>query len=143
MYEIDNGLAKLLKNIRTEKNISLDELSMGLMSVSQLSRVENGERSIDKNIRDRLLERLGIAKEQYDNLLDICDYEEWSQKRPLSALEVNMLSETLFYGNEAEYLHKYRALRDSIIFSHYIKYYYFEKIYRNKLEALNQLVLSL
>lgn len=63
MPEADQGLGKLLKNIRTEENISLNDLSLGLMSVSQLSKVESGERTIDKNIRDRLLERLGIAKE--------------------------------------------------------------------------------
>lgn len=73
MPEADQGLAKLLKNIRTEENISLNDLSLGLMSVSQLSKVENGERTIDKNVRDRLLERLGIAKEIYENLFDICD----------------------------------------------------------------------
>ena len=71
MLEADQGLAKLLKNIRTEENISLNDLSLGLMSVSQLSKVESGERTIDKNVRDRLLERLGIAKELYENLLDI------------------------------------------------------------------------
>ena len=83
MLEADQGLAKLLKNIRTEENISLNDLSLGLMSVSQLSKVESGERTIDKNVRDRLLERLGIAKELYENLLDICDYEEWDYKRKI------------------------------------------------------------
>ena len=83
MPEADQGLAKLLKNIRTEENISLNDLSLGLMSVSQLSKVESGERTIDKNVRDRLLERLGIAKELYENLLDICDYEDWDYKRKI------------------------------------------------------------
>lgn len=41
------------------------------MSASQLAKIENGERPINKNIRDRLLERLGIAKELYENLLDL------------------------------------------------------------------------
>lgn len=215
MPEADQGLGKLLKNIRTEENISLNELSLGLMSVSQLSKVESGERTIDKNIRDRLLERLGIAKEIYENLLDICDYEEWdykrkilsairekdtkgaacflaeyetkldeddkinyqfilvmrgevlkqedaaregladcyqkailltvpepkkiwNEKRPLSALEINLLLEALFYGNETEHLHKYRVLMDYIDNGHYdeitkvkiypkIVYYYLKK----------------
>ena len=59
--EADQDFAKLLKNIRTEENVSLDQLAMGLMSASQLVKIENGERPINKNIRDRLLERLGIA----------------------------------------------------------------------------------
>ena len=215
MPEADQGLGKLLKNIRTEENISLNDLSLGLMSVSQLSKVESGERTIDKNVRDRLLERLGIAKELYENLLDICDYEEWdykrkilsairekdtkgaacflaeyetkldeddkinyqfilvmrgevlkqedaaregladcyqkailltvpepekiwNKKRPLSALEINLLLEALFYGNETEHLHKYRVLMDYIDNGHYdeitkvkiypkIVYYYLKK----------------
>ena len=199
MPEADQGLAKLLKNIRTEENISLNDLSLGLMSVSQLSKVESGERTIDKNIRDRLLERLGIAKEIYENLLDICDYEEWDykrkilsairgkkpqeaahflaeyetklkpadkinhqfilamrgevlkqenvsgealadcyqkailltmpepeeiwqEKRPLSALEINLLLEGLYYGSATEHLHKYRVLMD------YVENGYFDQI---------------
>ena len=86
--EADQDFAKLLKNIRTEEKVSLDQLAMGLMSASQLTKIENGERPINKNIRDRLLERLGIAKELYENLLDLCDFEEWDYKKKiLSAIQ--------------------------------------------------------
>ena len=86
--EADQDFAKLLKNIRTEEKVSLDQLAMGFMSASQLSKIEKGERPIDKDIRDRLLERLGIAKELYENLLDICDFEEWDyKKKNLSAIQ--------------------------------------------------------
>ena len=86
--EADQDFAKLLKNIRTEEKVSLDQLAMGLMSASQLVKIENGEHPINKNIRDRLLERLGIAKELYENLLDLCDFEEWDYKKKiLSAIQ--------------------------------------------------------
>lgn len=86
--EADQDFSKLLKNIRTEEKVSLDQLAMGLMSASQLVKIENGERPINKNIRDRLLERLGIAKELYENLLDLCDFEEWDYKKKiLSAIQ--------------------------------------------------------
>lgn len=86
--EADQDFAKLLKNIRTEEKVSLDQLAMGLMSASQLVKIENGERPINKNIRDRVLERLGIAKELYENLLDLCDFEEWDYKKKiLSAIQ--------------------------------------------------------
>lgn len=86
--EADQDFAKLLKNIRTEEKVSLDQLAMGLMSANQLVKIENGERPINKNIRDRLLERLGIAKELYENLLDLCDFEEWDYKKKiLSAIQ--------------------------------------------------------
>lgn len=213
--EADQDFAKLLKNIRTEENVSLDQLAMGFMSASQLAKIEKGERPIDKDIRDRLLERLGVAKELYENLLDICDFEEWDykkkilsairdkkteeayqfltayrarleendkvnqqfilimlgevfkqegaskekiadcywkaarltipeaekvwrEKRPLSVLEINLLLETLVYGNETDDLHKYRVLMDYVDTGYYdeitkakiyskIVYYYLKK----------------
>ena len=213
--EADQDFAKLLKNIRTEEKVSLDQLAMGLMSASQLVKIENGERPINKNIRDRLLERLGIAKELYENLLDLCDFEEWDykkkilsaiqdkkiedayrllkeykahlrendrinhqfilamwgevlkqegaskekiaecyrkaviltipdaekvwwEKRPLSVLEMNLLLETIIYGNNMDYLHKYRVLMDYVDMGYYdeimkakiypkIVYYYLKK----------------
>ena len=213
--EADQDFAKLLKNIRTEEKVSLDQLAMGLMSASQLVKIENGERPINKNIRDRLLERLGIAKELYENLLDLCDFEEWdykkkilsaiqnkkiedayrllkeykahlrendrinhqfilamwgevlkqegaskekiaecyrkaviltipdaekvwSEKRPLSVLEMNLLLETLVYGNETDDLYKYRVFMDYVDMGYYdeimkakiypkIVYYYLKK----------------
>ena len=213
--EADQDFAKLLKNIRTEENVSLDQLAMGFMSASQLTKIENGERPINKNIRDRLLERLGIAKELYENLLDLCDFEEWDykkkilsaiqnkkiedayrllkeykahlrendrinhqfilamwgevlkqegaskekiaecyrkaviltipdaekvwwEKRPLSVLEMNLLLETLVYGNETDDLYKYRVLMDYVDMGYYdeimkakiypkIVYYYLKK----------------
>lgn len=213
--EADQDFAKLLKNIRTEENVSLDQLAMGFMSASQLSKIEKGERPIDKDIRDRLLERLGIAKELYENLLGLCDFEEWDykkkilsaiqnkkiedaycllkeykahlrendrinhqfilamwgevlkqegaskekiaecyqkavrltipdaekvwwEKRPLSVLEMNLLLETIIYGNNMDYLHKCRVLMEYIDTGYYdeimkakiypkIVYYYLKK----------------
>lgn len=213
--EADQDFAKLLKNIRTEEKVSLDQLAMGLMSASQLVKIENGERPINKNIRDRLLERLGIAKELYENLLDLCDFEEWDykkkilsaiqnkkiedayrllkeykahlrendrinhqfilamwgevlkqegaskekiaecyrkaviltipdaekvwwEKRPLSVWEMNLLLETIIYGNNMDYLHKCRVLMEYIDTGYYdeimkakiypkIVYYYLKK----------------
>lgn len=213
--EADQDFAKLLKNIRTEEKVSLDQLAMGLMSASQLVKIENGERPINKNIRDRLLERLGVSKELYENLLDLCDFEEWDykkkilsaiqdkkiedayrllkeykahlrendrinhqfilamwgevlkqegaskekiaecyrkaviltipdaekvwwEKRPLSVLEMNLLLETLVYGNETDDLYKYRLLMDYVDMGYYdeimkakiypkIVYYYLKK----------------
>ena len=202
--EADQDFAKLLKNIRTEEKVSLDQLAMGLMSASQLVKIENGERPINKNIRDRLLGRLGIAKELYENLLDLCDFEEWDykkkilsairdkkteeayrllkeykahlrendrinhqfilamwgevlkqegaskekiaecyrkaviltipdaekvwwEKRPLSVLEMNLLLETIIYGNNMDYLHKCRVLME------YIDTGYYDEIMKAKI----------
>lgn len=73
----------LLKNIRTEEGISLDQLALGIMSASQLARIEKGERSVAKVVRDRLLERLGVARDLYENLLDLEDYGEWERQKDI------------------------------------------------------------
>ena len=73
----------LLKNIRTEEDISLDQLALGIMSASQLARIEKGERSVTKVVRDRLLERLGVARDLYENLLDLEDYREWERQKDI------------------------------------------------------------
>ena len=73
----------LLKNIRTEEGISLDQLALGIMSASQLARIEKGERSVAKVVRDRLLERLGGARDLYENLLDLEDYREWERQKDI------------------------------------------------------------
>lgn len=73
----------LLKNMRTEEGISLDQLALGIMSASQLARIEKGERSVAKVVRDRLLERLGVARDLYENLLDLEDYREWERQKDI------------------------------------------------------------
>lgn len=62
----------------------------------------------------------------------------WSEKRPLSVLEMNLLLETIIYGNNMDYLHKCRVLMEYIDTGYYdeimkakiypkIVYYYLKK----------------
>ena len=83
MLEENENFATLLKNIRTEEEVSLDQLAYGIMSTSQLARIEKGERSVAKVVRDRLLERLGVARDLYENLLDLEDYREWERQKDI------------------------------------------------------------
>ena len=76
-------IVELIHNIRVEEKISLTDLAMGLMSPSQLGKIEKGERPLEKNIRDRILERLGMAKEMYENLLDNGAYEDWKYRKDI------------------------------------------------------------
>lgn len=64
-----------------EEKIYLEQLAEGLMTVSQLARIEKGQRPIPKNMRDRLLGRLGISSDLYENLLNIEDYAAWVHQR--------------------------------------------------------------
>ena len=49
----------------------------GLINVSLLSRIENGERPLYKTMRNRLLGRLGVTPDMYENLLNNEDYITW------------------------------------------------------------------
>ncbi len=81
LRESDPAFASFLQMVRKERNIYLEQLAEGLMSASQLARIEKGQRPVHKNMRDRLLGRLGIASDLYENLLDIDDYRTWECQR--------------------------------------------------------------
>lgn len=81
--ESDQDFPRFLKRIRKEENVYLEQLAEGLMTVSQLARIEKGQRPIPKNLRDRLLGRLGVASDLYENLLNIEDYAAWEQERDI------------------------------------------------------------
>jgi transcriptional regulator with XRE-family HTH domain len=81
LLESDPAFACFLQRVRKERNIYLEQLAEGLMSASQLARIEKGQRPVHKNMRDRLLGRLGIASDLYENLLDIDDYRTWECQR--------------------------------------------------------------
>lgn len=66
-----------LKRVRMESGVPEEVLAEGLMNVSQLSRIESGERTVCKTMRNCLLGRLGVAPDLYENLLDNEDYAEW------------------------------------------------------------------
>ncbi|MDE5698530.1 MAG: helix-turn-helix domain-containing protein [Lachnospiraceae bacterium] len=86
--EADQDFSRFLKQMREEAHVSLKQLSEGLMSASQLGRIERGERSVCKNMRDCLLGRMGISSDLYENLLNIEDYAAWeSQRNILGAVE--------------------------------------------------------
>lgn len=79
--ESDQDFPKFLKRIRKEENVYLEQLAEGLMTVSQLARIEKGQRPIPKNMRDRLQGRLGVASDLYENLLNIEDHAAWEHQR--------------------------------------------------------------
>jgi len=53
--EAGQDFPRFLKHVRKEENVLLEQLSKGLMTVSNLARIEKGQRPASKNIRDCLL----------------------------------------------------------------------------------------
>lgn len=79
--EVDQDFSRFLYQVRREEKVLLQQLAEGLMTASQLARIEKGQRPVCKNMRDRLLGRLGIASDLYENLLNVEDYTTWEQQR--------------------------------------------------------------
>lgn len=72
-----------LAKMRQGKSVTLERLSQGLCSVSMLKRIESGERLPGKMLRDRLLARLGLANDGYEDFLETDEYELWKKRQRL------------------------------------------------------------
>ena len=59
----------------------MEQLSEGLCSISMLGRFEKGERLPEKQLRDRLLTRLGETPSVYENYLDTLEYTQWKLRQ--------------------------------------------------------------
>lgn len=81
--KINQDFPRFLKRLREEGNVSLEQLSKGLMTPSMLARIEKGKRSVYKNTRDFLIGRLGVASDWYENLLSLEDYAAWEQQKDI------------------------------------------------------------
>ena len=84
MYTNENVFfAQLLKETRKKRKISMKKLANGLCSASMISKIESAERYPDKLLRDRLLERMGVAGYDYENFLNADEYGEWKSRQDI------------------------------------------------------------
>ena len=60
------AIGSLIGYLRTEANISQEELCRGLCSRPFLARLEKGERDCEKIVAEALLQRLGMAADRID-----------------------------------------------------------------------------
>ena len=67
-----------LNLMRKKHKITMEEVCEGICSKSMMNRVETGERLPDKLTRDRLLQRMGVAQETYQDYLMGEEYELYS-----------------------------------------------------------------
>lgn len=63
---------------RERTGVTLEELCEGLYTPSMMMRIEQEKRGADRLYMERLLGRLGIACESYENYLNPEEYETWS-----------------------------------------------------------------
>ncbi|MDD7025593.1 MAG: hypothetical protein PUI46_00605 [Lachnospiraceae bacterium] len=83
-----------LTTMRRLHKVTLEQVCQGLCSISMMKRIESGERLPDKLMRDRLMLRMGVALEGYEDYLSTEEYKEWEiRQRLLKAInekEINI-----------------------------------------------------
>lgn len=79
----DKSFGIMLKELREKKNVTLEQLGAGLCDLGKLSRIENGMADAEKLLRDRLLDRLGVAAENYENFLYYREYKAWKERQTM------------------------------------------------------------
>lgn len=79
----EESFGVFLKEQRKKNGVSLDQLAEGLCSLSELARIESGERSAGKALRDRLLYRLGISPDCYEHFVFEDQYIQWKMRQKL------------------------------------------------------------
>ena len=83
-YESDeHEFHNLLKDVRKRDGAPMWQVALGICSVSAISRMESGERVQEKLMRDRVLGRLGVSQDYFEEYLRVEEYAQWQQRRLL------------------------------------------------------------
>ncbi|MGN1157551.1 MAG: hypothetical protein ACI4TK_15345, partial [Agathobacter sp.] len=110
---------------RTMQGVQMKDLTRGLYSKSMMSRVESGERLPKKLERDRLVARLGVSKEDYEDYLSREEYADWEIRQDiLKSIEAKDVEKA------EKKLREYEASED------------LDKVERQFLEAMRFMVLK-
>lgn len=86
----------LIKKAREIQGITLEGLCKDICSSSLMGRIEKGKRYANKELRDRILARLGVCSDGYENFLFYEDYLVWKQKQRI----VNTIEKSDFQAAE-------------------------------------------
>lgn len=99
-----NGFEEVLKEQMKKIEISVEDLCEGLCSQSMFARICSGERSADKLLRERLMQRLGLSDTRNESFLFRDEYEEWKLRQQI----LNAINREQFHRAE-ELLQKYKS----------------------------------
>ncbi len=90
--------------MRRHVNVTLEQVCEGLCSVSMMNRIESGERLPGKLMRDRILSRMGVQLEKYEDYLSAEEYGQWELRRKIiQSIERKNTNEA------KQYLERYRG----------------------------------
>ena len=95
---------KFLNVARQFHEVTLEQACEGLCSISMMKRIECGERLPEKQMRDRILSRMGVTLEGYEDYLSTEEFEQWElRQKLLRSIEDKLVSDA------EEYLDAYRV----------------------------------
>lgn len=77
------SIGSVVKKMREEQGLTLQQLSSGLCSVVTLSRIENGERDMDILLATAILGRLGYRLDKYEFFGSLEEFEQWNQRQDM------------------------------------------------------------
>lgn len=92
-------MGRLIAGARNKKNISLEELSQGVMSAADLKHVEDDDEYADKTTWDFLLGRLGISPLIYECYVEQEEYDLFKARREMREISNQIISNSIM-GNE-------------------------------------------
>ena len=99
-----NTFTEVLKIQLRNKEISIEQLCEGLCSQSMFVKICNGERSADKLLRERLLQRLGVSDTRNESFLYRDEYDAWKLRQQI----VNHINREQ-YKQAEEFLEEYKS----------------------------------
>jgi len=80
------AFARFIRDARKQKKISNAELSKGICSVGFLSALENGKRSTNFLLMERILGRVGIDVENFVFLVGDGEYQKWNAMKHIFSI---------------------------------------------------------
>lgn len=76
----------IVRRMREETKIGLEQISRGLCSVATLSRIEAGEREMDLLLAWRIFQRLGYKIDKYELYATEEELQQWEQRSQMEEL---------------------------------------------------------
>lgn len=92
-------MGRLIAGARKKKNISLEELSQGVMSAEDLNFIEKDDEYADKTTWDFLLGHLGISPLIYECYVEQEEYDLFKARKEMREISNQIMSNTIM-GNE-------------------------------------------
>lgn len=91
---------RMLNTTRQFREVTLEQVCAGLCSVSMMKRIECGERIPQKQMRDRILARMGVPLDGYEEYLSVEEFKQWElRQKLLKSIENKKVTEAETYLN--------------------------------------------